>query len=1045
MGAHLLREPPAIPTAYRNLSAATRTLIAACVPVLGLLMALVLTVPASDGPFWMRAELTFAASFSTTLGMLSIRGTAGRVKAVRRWTTLALGFWLLGELIRDLELAVGIDPVPAASDIPFAGVLVCAGLAYSAALRGRLRRGEEFAVYLDGAIVFFATAALTLTILGDAAGTPAHTLDLLYAVFFLATAGATLVLDLDVRAERRPHGAYVVLAGMVLLGIGFLVRLAGPTAGLVHETGLPSHLLALGLVIVSLGAATWTEIVDDTSGYVRLAARLRTAMPIVAVGLTSVLMAFQVLSRPSAPVDLVSIGAIALVIVLVAIRQTVLLNDREEAIGRERELGQELSSAERQYRSLVERQPGVVYIAEPGPTGRWFFVGPQVETMLGYGPEEWTADPNLWARLIHADDRPEVVAEDAAAGNPGAVKRLEYRMIRRDGSVLWVLDESTVIESADGTRLLQGLLLDITAGKVAEDALRASEEQQRMIIETASYAFLAIDDDGRVAEWNRHAEDTFGWSRDEAIGAEFADLIIPVGLRAAHREGIRRYAATGEGRILNRRMELEAVHRDGHHFPVEITIWPVRSGESIRFNALVDDITSRKELEEQLRHQALHDSLTGLANRALFSDRVQHAIERSRRAAESSLAVLFLDLDDFKTINDSLGHGAGDELLVEVGRRLEQTLRPGDTAARLGGDEFAVLLEDTEAAAPQEVAAWLLEAFESPFVVQGKQVQVHSSIGIASDTPSTTGPDELLRNADLAMYVAKQRGKGRHETYVERMHEEAMRRLELKAGLERAIADEHLEVYYQPIVELRDGAVVGFEALLRWRDPSGQFVPMAELIPLAEETGLVGPIGQFVLGEACRQAAEWANPGEPQVRLAVNVSPSQLEAGSLTRDVRGALRHSGLAPSALVIEITESTLVDNSLAVLREVRQLRKLGVRLAIDDFGTGYSSLGRLRHLPFDIVKIDRSFISRVDRQKEGAVVQSILEMAGTMNLEVVAEGIETQAQVLALRARGCLAGQGFYFSQAVPPEAVAPILAVGRLPLSRRRPQALRASGA
>jgi len=1048
MGAQTSRAWRAVPPTYRDLPAATRTLIAVCALVLGVLVALVVTAPPSDGAIWVRAELTFAAAAAFALGLLSIRGATGRVRALRRWTTLAMGFWLLGELIRDLEVAIGIDPVPAPSDLPFAGVLVCAGLAYSAALRGRLRRGEEWAVYLDGAIVFFATAALMVTAFGTGAGkTPAGTVDLLYAVFFLSTVGATLVLDLAVRVERRPEGAYMLLGGLALLGAGFLLRLAAPPASGLHEAGMPSHLLSLGVVVTSLGSITWSDVMDDSAGYMRFAARLRAALPILAVAVTSLLMAFHVLvlrERPG-PVDLISIGAIAAVIVLVAVRQTVLLSDREEAIGRERELGHELSTAERKYRSLVERQPGVVYIAEPGPTGRWFFVGPQVARMLGYSPDDWTADPGLWARLIHPDDRDEVVAEDAEAGEPGAVKRLEYRMITRDGQVLWILDESTVIQSGEGQLLLQGLLLDITAAKLAEDALRASEEQQRMIIETASYAFVAIDGNGRVVEWNRRAEETFGWPREAAIGAELAELIIPLGLRGAHREGMRRYAATGEGRILSRRVELEALHRDGHQFPVEITIWPVRSGESVRFNALIDDITVRKELEQQLRHQALHDSLTGLANRALFSDRVQHALDRSRGAAESSLAVLFLDLDDFKTINDSLGHGAGDELLVEVGRRLEQTLRPGDTAARLGGDEFAVLLEDTGSVAPQEVAARLLAAFEGPFLVQGKKVQVHASVGIAVDTPTTTGPDELLRNADLAMYVAKQRGKGRHETYVERMHEEAMHRLELKAGLERAIADEHLEVYYQPIVALQDGAVVGFEALLRWRDASGQLVPLTELIPLAEETGLIIPIAQFVLREACRQAAEWSNAGDAPVRLAVNVSPSQLEHGSLTRDVRAALRRSGLEPSALVIEITESALVDNSLTALRELRQLRKLGVRLALDDFGTGYSSLGRLRHLPFDIVKIDRSFISRVDREKEGAVVQSILEMAGTMNLEVVAEGIETQAQLVALRARGCAMGQGFYFSAAIPPEAVSPILAVGRLPLPRRRLQALSLRGA
>lgn len=1025
-----------IPKAYRDLPGAMRALIVACLPLVVLLVVLGATAPQDQAVFWIRTELTLATAVSLTLSAASLRGAGGRVRTVRTWIAAALGFWLVGVLVRNLEVLAGVDAAPAISDIPFAGGLVCAALAYSGALRGRLSRGEELTVYLDGAIVFFATAGLMLTVFGDGSrSTASGSVDLLYAVFFLAAAGATLVLDLAVRVERKPHGALVVLAGMVLLGAGFLMRVAAPQLGGMHA-GAPGHLLSIGVILTALGTVTWTDVMDDAPRYVEFAARLRRGMPIVAVGLTSVLIAIHLMTPPSGPVSIASIVAIALVIVLVAIRQSVLLSDRESAIGRERELGRELSSAELKYRTLVERQPAVVYIAEPGPTGQWFFVGPQVEAMLGYGPEEWTADPDLWARLIHPDDRDAVVAQDAAAGKPGSTKRLEYRMVRRDGRVLWVLDESSVIESGDGRPLLQGILLDISAAKGAEDALRASEEQQRMIIETASYAFVAFDGDGRVVEWNRRAEETFGWARAEAFGAELAEMIIPADMRAAHREGMRRYAATGHGRILSRRMELEAVHRDGHQFPVEITIWPVQSDGETRFNALIDDITVRKELEEQLRHQALHDSLTGLANRVLFSDRVQHALDRSTATPDASLAVLFLDLDDFKTINDSLGHGAGDELLIAVGRRLEATLRPGDTAARLGGDEFAVLLEDAAVDTPQAVAAQLLEAFASPFVVQGKQVQVHATIGIAVDTGAGTTPAELLRNADLAMYVAKQRGKSRYETYRQRMHEDAVRRLELKAGLERAIADEQLELYYQPIVELRDGTVLGFEALLRWRDAGGQFVPLSELIPLAEETGLIIAIGRFILREACRQAAEWANAGDPRIRLSVNVSPSQLEHGSVSQDVRAALRLSGLDPSTLVIEITESTLIDNNLSALRELRQLRKLGVHLALDDFGTGYSSLGRLRHLPFDMVKIDRSFVSRITREQEGAVVQSILEMAATLNLEVVAEGIETHSQLLALRARGCLVGQGYYFSAPVPPEAVIPILAVGRLPLPRRR---------
>ncbi|MEO7296060.1 MAG: EAL domain-containing protein, partial [Candidatus Limnocylindria bacterium] len=719
--------------------------------------------------------------------------------------------------------------------------------------------------------------------------------------------------------------------------------------------------------------------------------------------------------------------------------------DRESAIRREKELGGELSSAELKYRTLVERQPGVPYIAEPGPAGRWHFVSPQVERMLGYAPEEWTADPELWARSIHPDDRAAVIAGDMMPGDVGTARRFEYRMIRRDGGIVWVLDDIAMTEAVDGQPMLQGLLIDITAAKLAEDALRASEEQQRMILETASYAFVAIDGDGRVVEWNRQAEQTFGWQRAEAFGAELAELIIPPAQRLAHREGMQRYAATGEGRILSRRVELEALHRDGRQFPVEVTIWPVRSGDAIRFNALIDDITVRKELEAQLRHQALHDSLTGLPNRALFIDRVQHALDRSTRSAESALAVLFLDLDDFKTINDSLGHGAGDDLLREVARRLERTVRPGDTAARLGGDEFAILLEDAASETPQSVAARLLEALAHPFVIHRKQVSVHASIGIALETPAATTPEDLLRNADLAMYMAKQRGKGRYELYEKQMYQAALRRLDLKAGLERALAEETLEVFYQPIVELHDGSVVGFEALLRWRDEEGNYFPVSEVIGLAEETGPIAPIGRFVLREACRQALAWTVPNGTPLHLAVNVSASQLEQGSVIRDVRAALRQSGLDPSALVIEITESTLIDDSLTAMRELRGLRKLGVRLSMDDFGTGYSSLGRLRHLPFNIVKIDRSFVARITEPQEGAVVQSILEMAATMGLEVVAEGVETQAQLLALRARGCRLGQGYHFARPMPPEALDAILAVGRLPLTRRRLHAVPARGA
>ena len=1036
----------AIPAAaYSELPPVTRGLIIVGSVVLATLMALAATVPAAEVDLWVRAELTFAAVLALSVGLLSLAGTGGRVRAVRGWITVAMALWLLGEVVRNIELAAGTQSSPALSDVPFIGVLVCAGLAYAAALRGRLSAGEELAVYLDGGIVFFATAALMVTTFGVAAGrSAAGAVDLAYAIFFLATTGATLVLDLATRAERRPHGAYVVLVGLVLLGIGFLVRLAVPAADGLHEAGAPGHFLSLGVVVVTLGVATWTDAEDRDPGYVRFAARLRTALPLMAIGLTTVIIVIQLLNDLSGPMAIVNRTAIALVLLTVAVRQTVLLRERESAIRHEREMGRELSSAELKYRSLIERQPGVVYISEPGPMGAWKFVSPQVQTMLGYATAEWIANPALWAESIHPDDREAVMSVDTAAANPGTPQRFEYRMVRSDGRVIWVLDDVAVTADADGSPLLQGLLIDITAAKETEEALRASEEQQRMILETASYAFVALNEAGIIVEWNRQAEETFGHPRAEAFGSELAELIIPRPLRAAHREDMRRYAATGQSHILSRRMELKAVHRDGHQFPVEITIWPVVGGDETRFNALIDDITARKELEEQLRHQALHDSLTGLANRVLFTDRVQQALNRSDRRRDQSVTVLVMDLDDFKTINDSLGHSAGDELLVAVSRRVERTLRPADTAARLGGDEFGILLDGASGETVTIIAERLLATFETPFTILGNEVQVHASIGVAVETPATpTTPEELLRNADLAMYVGKQRGKGRYELFEDQMHQAAIRRLELKAALDRATAEEQLEVYYQPIVDLATGAIAGFEALLRWRGPDGQFVPMGEVISLAEETGLIVPIGRFVLREACRQALEWSRIDGSQKHVAVNVSPLQLEHGTLVRDVRAALRLSGLDPSCLIVEITESALSEESLSAVRELRALRKLGVRLALDDFGTGYSSLGRLRHLPFDIVKIDRSFIARVTHEREGAVVQSILEMASTMGLDVVAEGIETQAQLLALKARGCQIGQGFYYSRPVPPEALEAILAVGRLPLPRlahRRLQAL-----
>jgi diguanylate cyclase (GGDEF)-like protein/PAS domain S-box-containing protein len=1010
---------------------------------LGAVMAL---SPAPDAPgvaAWTRVELTLASAISLAAAAVSIRGTSGRIRRVRTWVTGGIGFWLLAEVIRDLEMMLGGGSEATVSHLPFVGVLVCAGGAYVSALRGHLRGSEEVAVYLDGAVVFCATAALMLTLFGQPASRDATSMiDLAYAIFFIATAGAALLLDLAIRAERRLRGAYVLLLGLVLVGMSFLWRVAAPPSAGPHEAGTPAHLLAAGIFVVMLGTITWTDAVDDNPAYVTLAARLRSTMPLAALGLTPVILIAQLLADLHGPVGALGGTSIALLLLSVAVRQSVLLRDRDSTLSREQRLTRELSTTEAKYRALVERHPGVVYLAEPGEHGRWHYVSPQIEEILGFTPEQWLADPTLWAQRIHPDDRERILAAEASPATAPArgSTRWEYRLIAADGRDVWVLDEEGVTQSdADGKPLLvQGVLLDITERKAAEEALRVSEEQTRLIIETASYAFIGMDADGRVIDWNQRAVDLFGWRRDEAIGAILADLVIPAESRAAHQQGLSHYLATGEGPILSQRVEVTALHRDGRDFPVELTIWPVRSGGTVRFNALVDDITVRKQLEEQLRHQALHDALTGLPNRVLFLDRVQHALDRADANPGLSVAVLFLDVDDFKTVNDSLGHTAGDQLLCAVADRLRTRLRPEDTAARLSGDEFAILIEDVVGAEPSAIASRLLGSLAEPFDVGGTPVSIQASIGVSLSGPNGGTPDELLRNADLAMYLAKARGKNRHELYTQGMHEQALRRLDLRHRLEQAISDERLEVAYQPVVSLTDGAIAGFEALLRWPDEERGLVPLAELIPLAEETGLIIPIGRFVLERACRDIRSFMaelGTDEP-LSVAVNVSVVQLEHGSLVADVEHALSASGIDGHSLVLELTESSLTNDSLDTVRTLRTLRREGVRIALDDFGTGYSSLARLRAFAVDIVKIDRGFVAAMGTERGDLLVQSIIDLGRRLGMDVVAEGIETSAQLERLRERGAQLGQGYYFSRPVPAAAVPPLLAVGRLPLPRRR---------
>jgi diguanylate cyclase (GGDEF)-like protein/PAS domain S-box-containing protein len=439
------------------------------------------------------------------------------------------------------------------------------------------------------------------------------------------------------------------------------------------------------------------------------------------------------------------------------------------------------------------------------------------------------------------------------------------------------------------------------------------------------------------------------------------------------------------------------------------------------------DVSERTALERDLRHQALHDPLTGLANRTLFEDRLTRAVATSRRSGRT-LGVLFCDLDDFKTINDSLGHDTGDALLMELGRRFDAVLRSGDSVARLGGDEFAVLIEEAcEPGTAVAVAERLLDAIRRPVVVGGRELAVHASVGIAIGD-GRTDAQALLREADVAMYAAKADGKSRWRLFEPGMHDAVVRRLELRADLGFALERGELTLAYQPIVAVDSERIAGVEALLRWQHPERGTVSPAEFIPEAEETGLIVPIGRWVLEEATRRLAAWKReqPDRAPGYVSVNVAGRQLSDPAFTGDVAAALEHSGLHPGELVLEVTESSMIDDGAAEMR-LSELHDLGVRLAIDDFGSGYSALNYLRRFPLDILKIDRQFVQGLTTvPQDTALTGAMIAMAYALGLDVIAEGVEDAGQLDELRSLQCGLAQGYLFSRPVGPDELMAALA-------------------
>jgi diguanylate cyclase (GGDEF)-like protein len=449
----------------------------------------------------------------------------------------------------------------------------------------------------------------------------------------------------------------------------------------------------------------------------------------------------------------------------------------------------------------------------------------------------------------------------------------------------------------------------------------------------------------------------------------------------------------------------------------EYTVQDISFLEAIA-NVLANAI-ERRTAEVRTQHEALHDPLTGLPNRNLFLDRLDHALTQSRRH-DSVVAVLFLDLDQFKLVNDSLGHAAGDELLASVAPRLEQALRPGDTVARFGGDEFAILAEDiSNERGATRVAEHIAEALTRPFILRQREHFVSASVGI-SIGGGGEAPEALIRDADAALYRAKERGRGGYEIFDEVMRSRVIEHMQTENDLRRALQRNELELHYQPILKLSDGSIVAMEALLRWHHPERGLIGPAAFIPVAEESRLIIPIGRWVIEQACLQAAEWQQraPDSAPIGVAVNLSARQIADPQLVGSISAALRTSGLDAGTLRLELTESTLIEDTESVERTLQSLKELGARLVLDDFGIGFSSLGYLKRLPLSAIKLDRSFVEHLTEDSDdAAIVHAVTEMAQALNISVVAEGVETEEQLQAVRALGCGYAQGFYFARPVP----------------------------
>ncbi|HLF41771.1 MAG TPA: EAL domain-containing protein, partial [Acidimicrobiia bacterium] len=646
--------------------------------------------------------------------------------------------------------------------------------------------------------------------------------------------------------------------------------------------------------------------------------------------------------------------------------------------------------------------------------------------LLGLRPDEVYPAYEAFLARVDPGDRDDVDRRLRGAVKEQSSFSIDVRILLPAGGQRWVHARGEVGDGDGEGPRLRGTLHDVSERKTAEEALRRSEERFRRIVETAQEGVWTLSATGVTTFVNARMAGMLGCDSEAMVGRPFLEFVD-----VSNQDSARHHLAPFRPGT-DDHFDLKLRRSDGATLWALVSVTRLTDGGSFTGTlAMVTDITDRKRAEQLLAHQALHDPLTGLPNRTLLLDRLRQALARSERT-DAAVGVLFLDLDRFKVVNDTLGHGAGDDLLVQVAARLRTAVRPMDTVARFGGDEFAVLCEGIAGeAGARALADRIAAALGAPVAVGGRDVAVSASIGIALAGGDTQDPEAVLRDADAAMYRAKERGRDCQEVFDVAMRTRLLERLGTEEALRGALEQDEFRLHYQPEVSLRDGRITGVEALIRWQHPERGLIGPGDFLSVAEETGLIVPMGTWVLQEACRQVRAWrdANPTIGDVTVWVNLSTRQLAQPDVVDVVADVLERTGLDAACLGIEITESTFMDVRM-VGPVLQALKKLGVCLAVDDFGTGFSSMNYLKEFPVDILKVDRSFVAGLGRDAgDSAIVAAVIGLAHSLGLQAIAEGVETYQHLAGLHGLGCDRAQGYYFSTPVPPEAMERQLAASR----------------